>query len=292
MIKEWLQEYKPSNKTEAEQALREIMQEIALAGLQRSGLFEKAAFYGGTALRIFYGLDRFSEDLDFSLLSKDKDFSLEPYLEGIINEFDSAGMKVSVKEKIKSNQNNIDSAFLKSDTIWKELVLENIIPEEGLNMQPGIKIKLEIDTDPPLGFETEEKLLLKPFSFYVKCFTQSNLFAGKMHALLFRKWKPRVKGRDWYDMEWYIKRKIPVNLKHLIIRARDSGDWDKNTMSEGEFKNLLTNKIDSVSFRSIKEDIVRFISDDKVLEIWSPAYFMELSEKILFVSDTPVKDSI
>ena len=282
MIKEWLDEYKPTNKAEAEQALREIMQEIALAGLQRSGFFEKAAFYGGTALRVFYGLDRFSEDLDFSLLETDADFSLESYLNGIIKEFESAGMQVSVKEKIKANQNNIDSAFLKADTIWKELILEGVIPQEGLNMQPSIKIKLEVDTEPPLGFETEEKLLLKPFSFYVKCFTQSDLFAGKMHALLFRKWKSRVKGRDWYDMEWYIKKGIPLNLDHLLSRARDSGDWDKPTISQEEFKTLLKEKINLVSFDSIREDIVRFIKDDSVLSIWSPAYFNDLIKKMKF----------
>ncbi|MDP3667217.1 MAG: nucleotidyl transferase AbiEii/AbiGii toxin family protein, partial [Sediminibacterium sp.] len=199
MIKQWLEEYKPKTQEEAEQALREIMQEIALAGLQRSGFFEKAAFYGGTALRVFYGLDRFSEDLDFSLLEVNPNFSLEPYLEGIVTEFSALGMTVSVKEKIKTPQTNIDSAFLKSETAWKELILENIIPQAGLSMRPNIKIKLEVDTKPPLGFETEEKLLLKPFSFYVKCFSLPDLFAGKMHALLFRKWKQRVKGRDWYD---------------------------------------------------------------------------------------------
>jgi len=282
MIKEWLNEYKPTNKAEAEQALREIMQEIALAGLQRTGFFEKAAFYGGTALRIFFGLDRFSEDLDFSLLEPDVDFSLETYLNGIITEFSSVGMQVSVKEKVKTNQNNIDSAFLKSDTAWKELILENVIPQEGLNMQPSIKIKLEVDTDPPLGFETEEKLLLKPFSFYVKCFTPPNLFAGKMHALLFRKWKSRVKGRDWYDLEWYIKKGIPLNLDHFLIRARDSGDWSDPTISQDQFKDLLKAKIDAVSFDSIREDIVRFIKDDSVLDVWSAAYFKDLIEKIRF----------
>lgn len=141
MIKEWLEEYRPGNQQQAEQALREIMQEVALAGLQRSGFFEKAAFYGGTALRIFYGLDRFSEDLDFSLLEIEPSFSLEPYLNGIENEFTSSGMKVNIKEKKKSAQTNIDSAFLKSETLWSELALENIIPKTGLNMHPAIKIK-------------------------------------------------------------------------------------------------------------------------------------------------------
>jgi len=169
MIKEWLDSYHPANKEDALQALREIMQEIALAGLQRAGFFEKAAFYGGTALRIFYGLDRFSEDLDFSLLEVNPDFSLDKYLDAIRDEFASQGMQVSIKEKEKTNKTNIDSAFLKSETIWRELVLEQIIPQSGLDQKANITVKLEVDTSPPLGFETEEKLLLRPFSFYVKC---------------------------------------------------------------------------------------------------------------------------
>src|SRR6187431_3256300 len=137
MIKEWLEEYKPSGHDDAEQALREIMQEIALAGLQRSGFFEKAAFYGGTALRIFYGLDRFSEDLDFSLLLPDTDFSLEKYLEGVRTEFEALGMTVSVVEKRKTQDTAIDSAFLKSETVWRELILEDIIPQNGLDQKPA-----------------------------------------------------------------------------------------------------------------------------------------------------------
>jgi predicted nucleotidyltransferase component of viral defense system len=282
MIKEWLEEYRPRDQQQAEQALREIMQEVALAGLQRSGFFEKAAFYGGTALRIFYGLDRFSEDLDFSLLKVDPLFSLEPYLNGIENEFTSSGMKVNIKEKKKSSQTNIDSAFLKSETLWRELVLENIIPKTGLNMHPSIKIKLEVDTHPPLGFETEGKLLLKPFSFYVRCFTLPNLFAGKMHALLFRKWKQRVKGRDWYDMEWYIKKGVPLHLEHFLLRARNSRDWDQKSITKDQFLHLLYDKIDSTSIDRVREDIVRFIANDKVLDIWSADYFRDLAGRIKF----------
>ena len=146
MIKEWIDTYHPANKDEALQALREIMQEIALAGLERSGFFEKAAFYGGTALRIFYGLNRYSEDLDFSLLKADEDFALERHLNSIQTEFESAGMRVTVKKKEKTLRNNIDSAFLKTDTVWRELILENIIPQNGLDQNPNIKIKLEIET--------------------------------------------------------------------------------------------------------------------------------------------------
>ncbi|MDP2414278.1 nucleotidyl transferase AbiEii/AbiGii toxin family protein [Daejeonella sp.] len=280
MIKEWLDTYKPGNKDEATQALREIMQEIALAGLHRAGFFEKAAFYGGTALRIFYGLDRFSEDLDFSLLEVNPHFSLNKYLDAVIAEFESLGMQVSVREKQKTNLTNIESAFLKSETIWKELILEDIIPQSGLNQKANILIKLEVDTEPPLGFETEERLLLKPFSFYVKCFTISDLFAGKMHALLFRKWGTNVKGRDWYDMEWYIKKGIPLNLNHFMLRAQDSGDWKKKAITEEEFRELLSARIDTVDMDRVKADIRRFIPDQKVLDIWSAKYFHDLSKHL------------
>ena len=282
MIREWIQEYKPQNKAQAESALREIMQEVALAGLQRTGFFEKAAFYGGTALRIFYGLDRFSEDLDFSLLEIDPGFSFEPYFDGIVTEFATVGMKVSIKEKKKTNQNNIDSAFLKSETVWKELILDGIIPQAGVQASPGIKIKLEVDRAPPLGFETEEKLLLRPFSFYVKCFTLPSLFAGKMHALLFRKWGTRVKGRDWYDLEWYIKKGIPLDLHHFLLRARDTEDWTKGTITQNQLIDLIKRKIDAVSFDNIREDIIRFIPDVSVLDIWSPQYFKDLVDKLKF----------
>ena len=282
MIKEWLDSYKLRNKEEALQALREIMQDIALAGLQRAGFFEKAAFYGETALRIFYGLNRFSEDLNFSLLEVNPDFSLDKYLDAILTEFNSLGMEVSVKEKQKTIQNNIESAFLKSETIWKELVLEGVVPQSGLGQKARIKIKLEVDTMPPLGFETEEKLLLKPFSFYVKCFTISDLFAGKMHALLFRKWKTNVKGRDWYDMEWYIQKGIPLNLQHFALRAKDSGDWGKDTITPDEFLDLLKVKIDGVDLNRVKADISRFIPDPEVLTIWSPKYFQDLVGHLRF----------
>src|SRR6476661_6557315 len=148
MIKTWLATYQPTNREEATQALREIMQQIALAGLYRTGFFEKAAFYGGTALRIFYQLNRFSEDLDFSLLQSDANFTFESYLPGLLIEFESLGLKVSAREKTKARGGSIESAFLKSETIWKELILENIIPQNNITLTPSIKIKLEVDKTP------------------------------------------------------------------------------------------------------------------------------------------------
>jgi predicted nucleotidyltransferase component of viral defense system len=281
MIREWIQNYNPANRQEAEAALREIMQEVALAGLQRAGFFEKAAFYGGTALRIFYGLNRFSEDLDFSLLEVNPDFSLEPFFSSIITEFEALGMKVNLQEKKKTTPTNIDSAFLKSETVWKELILEEVIPQAGLQTIPHIKIKIEIDKLPPPGFETEEKLLLRPFSFYVKCFSLPYLFAGKMHALLFRNWKQRVKGRDWYDLEWYIKKGVPIHLHHFLLRAKDSGDWTDPTISNGQLTGLLKSKIENLDFNRVRDDIQRFIPDTKTIEIWSPQYFKDLVEKLV-----------
>jgi predicted nucleotidyltransferase component of viral defense system len=281
MIREWLDTYQPTNAEEATQALREIMQEVALAGLYRSGFFENAAFYGGTCLRIFHGLDRFSEDLDFSLVDVRSDFSLQHHFKAIQNEFESLGMQVSIREKLKSTQSSIDSAFLKSETEWNELVLESTIPQINISQRANIKIKLEVDTMPPLAFTTEEKLLLKPFSFYVRCFTKEDLFAGKMHALLFRKWGKNVKGRDWYDMEWYIRKGTHLNLQHFLKRAQDSGDWDKETITVEEFRNLLTVRIENVDLSQAKTDVSRFIPNPEVLSVWNKKYFHDLAEHLM-----------
>lgn len=282
MIKEWIEEYDPQNEEEIVSALREIMQEITLAALSRTDFYEKAAFYGGTALRIFYGLDRYSEDLDFSLLKPDPNFSIEPYFKAVRDEFKSLGLTVRIQEKRKTTQAAIDSAFLKAETIWQEIVLEDIIKETGVRSNKTLKIKIEVDRQPPLDFQTEEKLLIRPFSFYVKCFSKSSLFAGKMHALLFRKWKNRVKGRDWYDLEWYIKKGVPLDVNHFLSRAKDTKDWQENNISEQQILELLDKKIESVSFRSIREDVVRFIKNDEVLHIWSQQYFKDLTIKMKF----------
>jgi predicted nucleotidyltransferase component of viral defense system len=282
MLKDWLAEYNPKNEEEILNALREIMQEIVLAAFSRTDFFEKAAFYGGTALRVFYGLDRYSEDLDFSLLKADANFSLEPYFSAIHDEFKSLGLTVSIHEKKKAKLSAIDSAFLKAETLWNEIVLEDIIRETGVRSNRNIKIKIEVDKQPPLKFNTQEKLLIRPFSFYVKCFDMPSLFSGKMHALLFRKWKNRVKGRDWYDLEWYIQKGVPLDLGHFLARANDSGDWDKKSISTQELKSLLHQKIDSVSFSNVKEDVVRFVKNNEKLKIWSSEYFKALIEKMRF----------
>lgn len=276
MIKEWIDTYQPANEEETLSALREIMQEITLAGLSRTDFFKKTAFYGGTALRIFHGLDRYSEDMDFSLLTVDKKFSLEPYFQAIQDEFNSMGMNVSLRQKSKIHKTPIESAFLKSETLWKELILVDVVEQLGIRSNKNIRIKIEVDRNPPMHFQTEEKLSLRPFSFYVKCFDLPSLFADKMHALLFRKWQNRVKGRDWFDMEWYIRKGVPLNLTHFLQRAQDSNDWQKPTISKEEFIDLLRDKIKTTSIDKVKADVRPFIRNTKQLEIWSPQYFLDL----------------
>lgn len=271
VLEQMLNRYPLVSSEQHEQALREVMQEIALAGLNRAGFFAKAAFYGGTCLRIFYGLPRFSEDLDFSLLQTDASFSLQPYFQAIITEFKALGMEVDITVKQKTADSQIESAFLKNNT-----QIFNVSIKSGRK----IKIKFEVDTLPPLGFSTEEKLLLQPFSFYVKCFTLPNLFAGKLHALLFRQWKNRVKGRDWFDFEWYVRQGVSPHLAHFAERARESGELITSNITLSELKHLLQQRIKIVDFENAKQDVARFISDPKALDIWSQDYFLQLVNKL------------
>ena len=277
MIEKLLERYSIKSADEHFQALREVMQEVVLAGLYRGGFFEKAAFYGGTALRIFHGLERFSEDLDFSLLSPDPQFSLTPYFAAIHKEFDALGIAVHVEAKEKHHKAAIKSAFLKSDTSVHELQVDGL----ALFSRRPIKIKFELDTQPPGGFTTEEKLLLQPFSFYVKCYCPGDLFAGKLHALLYRGWKNRVKGRDWYDFEWYIRQGHSVHLLHFLQRAQQSGALvDHTHIGIDEVRGLLIQRIESINFEQAKQDVFPFVQDLGSLRIWSREYFLQLVEQL------------
>lgn len=263
----------PDDEASRNLALREVMQEIALAGLYRGGFFDKAAFYGGTCLRIFYGLPRFSEDLDFSLLKPDSSFSLEPYFRAIHDEFSAFGFEVTLSAKKKSVQSEVESAFLKKTSSLYDL---------NITGRKTVKIKLEVDKDPPLGFATEERLLIQPYSFYTKCFDLSDLFAGKMHALLFRQWNNRVKGRDWFDFEWYVRQGVPLGLKHFAERGFQSGDLADRKLSTSEFQALLHERIDSLNVRSARQDVVRFIPEPAVVDIWSRDYFHQIADMVRF----------
>lgn len=273
VVEQMLQRYALNTHEDRAHALREVMQEIALAGLNRGGFFEKAAFYGGTCLRIFHGLPRFSEDLDFSLLKPDANFSFEPYFKTLREEFSAFGFEVEISEKQKTATTDIASAFLKKSSSIYDLQVAG---------QKAMKIKFEVDTDPPLGFATEEKLLIQPYSFYVKCFSLPDLFAGKMHALLYRKWKNRVKGRDWFDFEWYVRRGCQLNLAHFCERARQSSDLESATLQQAEFVAMLQARIRTLDVESARQNVVRFVKDSAALNIWSQDYFLQLGSMIKF----------
>jgi predicted nucleotidyltransferase component of viral defense system len=283
MIEQWLQDFNIRSKEDLINAKREIMQEVVLAGLARGGFFKEATFYGGTALRIFHGLQRYSEDLDFSLNYQMADFSLKPFFESIKNEFVILGLDVDISLKQKKSISPVESAFIKENTIWG-LIKLNENSRKATNF-PNLKIKIEIDRTPPLLFEKEPKILMKPYTFYVSCMSIESLFAGKMHAVLFREWRQRVKGRDWYDLEWYIKRSIPLRLNELTDRGLNSGHIKtKNTsISQKEFKLLIKNRIDSLDVENAKRDIEGFISNPQDLNIWSKQYFHDLAALIKFV---------
>ena len=269
-----LSRYEIRAKDDKTNALHEIMQQITLAGLYRGGFFDKAAFYGGTCLRIFYGMQRFSEDMDFSLLKADETFSLENYFDSIMSEFQSVGRNVMITKKEKKIQTNIESAFLKDNTEVYNL---------SFSTEKQIKIKIEVDTQPPAGFSTEYKLILLPFSFMVRCYTLSDLYAGKMHALLFRNWKTRVKGRDWYDFEWYVRNNIALNFNHLQKRTTQISGLSEQDFPLEIFKKMLKGRIEKTNIEVVKNDVSPFLKNQSEMDIWSVEYFLQLVDMINFV---------
>ena len=263
--------YSPTTKVEKQNALHEVMQEIALAALYRAGFFDRAAFYGGTCLRIFYGSQRFSEDMDFSLLQADENFRLENYFDAVTAEFRAIGREVTITKKEKKTQTNVESAFLKDTTEIYNL---------QFSTEKNVKIKIEVDTQPPAGFVTEHKLLMLPFSFMARCYTLPDLYAGKMHALLFRKWKNRVKGRDWYDFEWYVRNNISLNFSHLQQRAAQINSISTDDFTKETFKTLLKERILKTDINAVKNDVRPFIKNHAEMDIWSSDYFLQLVDLI------------
>lgn len=253
-------------KADDRRVVHEVMQQVALAGLYRGGFFEKASFYGGTCLRMIYDLKRFSEDMDFSLDSPDSDFDIKFYFQSIIEEFKSLGLDVEITKKQKMTHTSVESAFLKSSTQIYDI---------GINDKSYTKIKLEIDCDPPPGFETEGKLINLPFRYYAKCYSISDLYAGKMHALIFRGWTNRVKGRDWYDFVWYVQHGVQLNLNHFAARVFQSEKKYSDGITREEFIDLLTDRIKKTDIESAKKDVANFVYDEKELDIWSEKFFLD-----------------
>lgn len=251
-------------------ALYEVMQQVVLSGLNRGGFFKEAAFYGGTCLRIFHGLNRFSEDMDFSLLKKNPDFSLETYFPAIIEECKLLGREVTITRKDKSHFGKVESAFLKDNTDVYNIAFQT---------DKSLKIKIEVDTQPPLEFATEQRLLLQPHSFMTRCFALPDLYAGKMHALVYRQWKSRIKGRDWYDFEWYVRNRVPLDFKHLQMRT---AEFNGIELTQEDFLESLREKLATADIEQVKQDVRPFLRNAEDLDIWSNDYFLQLATMIRF----------
>jgi Nucleotidyl transferase AbiEii toxin, Type IV TA system len=166
-----LERYTRDTVEENVAALRKILQQLALLGLWRSKFFEHAVFYGGTALRILYGLDRYSEDLGFSLLESTPDFSLARYGSSLERELAGFGFEVSFAAIDKSQDSPIESAFVKTNTLKQLLVIDadrRLLA--GVQPEQRLKIRLEVDVDPPGGFETEPNPIPQPVPFAVRIY--------------------------------------------------------------------------------------------------------------------------
>ncbi len=282
IIKQMLSNYEINNLEDKKNALKEVVQEVVLSGLARSNFFNHAAFYGGTALRIFYGLDRFSEDLDFSLITPNDQFDLKEYFSYIENEANSLGLNFKVEEKVKEIDSNIKSAFLKGGT--KEHIItfyENDIDFKNINPRELIKIKFEIDINPPAYASFENKFRLLPYPYQVKLYDMPSLFAGKIHAVLCRGWKSRVKGRDLYDYVFYLSRNAKVNLKHLKARMVQTGHFDEQEeLTTEKLKDMLNKKFSNIDYQNAKEDVIAFIKDKRKLDLWSKEFFIDITSNL------------
>lgn len=267
---EMVEQYHPQNDAERTSVQREVMQKMALAGLNRGGFFDHAAFYGGTCLRIFHGLKRYSEDMDFSLTEKNDQIHIENYFQAIVDEFKTVGMPVEIVKKDKKSFGRVESAFLKEDTEAYDIKFQT---------RKMMKVKIELDTNPPLCFSTEQRLVMQPYSFTVRCFTLPDLYAGKMHALVYRAWQRRIKGRDWYDFEWYVRNRVPLDFKHLQERIRE---FSGNEVSKEEFMTTLREKLANADINLAKQDVLSYIENNRELDIWSNEYFLQLGDMIVF----------
>ena len=279
-----LERYSLKSANEAIRALREIVQECALLGLWRAKFFEHAAFYGGTALRILYGMERFSEDLDFTLLKPDPAFSLARYGDSLLEELQALGFDVHMNIRRKVAASSVESAFLKANT--RTHLIQVGIPAGMTSQIPAnqiIRINFEIDRDPPPLFTTESRYVLLPVPFAVKVCALPDLFAGKMHALLFRRWRNRVKGRDWYDFVWFVSYYPSLHVAHLEERMRQTGQWSHQEHLTGDrLKSLLYQVIAQIDIGKAQEEVRPFLRDPSVVDIWSRDFFRALVERITF----------
>jgi len=275
-IEQMLSRYELDTIHDHENALKEIIQEIALLGLWRSKFYEKAVFYGGSALRILHKLERFSEDLDFSLIQPEKEFDIRKYLGAVKSELEFWGFEVSTEEKNRKRKSTIDSAFIKANTLIHLLKIDSNLKT---HKSAVMKIKLEIDQDPAIGFTSDLKYHLHPIPFTIKTMTLPSLFAGKMHALLCRTIRTNIKGRDWYDLIWFVKKNIPCDLYYLKNKMIQTGHINSSeVLTKDKLVELISKKIKEIDFVLAKSDVEPFLKNSgqrNELHLWSGTFFAD-----------------
>ncbi|MCH3909856.1 MAG: nucleotidyl transferase AbiEii/AbiGii toxin family protein [Bacilli bacterium] len=277
VLKDLLLHYPHGTLEEKENGLKEVVQEIALLGLSRTDFFSKAAFCGGTCLRLFYGLPRFSEDLDFALKKEDIAFSLEPYFGEVQRAFASFGFIVKIGSKENINERNVGSAFIKGDTLAHLISVFPESPEvKRIISNQATKVKFEVDVKPALGASYEERLDSFPSLHYVSAFDGPSLFAGKAHALICRAWKSRVKGRDLYDYLFYLEKGIPLKLSYFQNKLIQSGKINKGEVFGKEKAiSLFAERFSSIDFNDASKDVIPFLFDKNEVSLWNSKLFID-----------------
>ena len=281
ILQQMIEKYDNKTEYDRKNSVKEVVQEIVLCALSRSGFFQEAAFYGGTALRIFYGLDRFSEDLDFSLKQPNENFTLQKYIPFIEREVNAYGLNFRIEEKIKTADSQIKSAFLKGNTREHMLYFfrENVNDTTASN--EIIKVKFEVDTNPPTGASFENKFRLLPAPYQVSMYDMPSLFAGKLHAVICRGWKSRVKGRDLYDYVFYLSKDTAFNLEHLRYRLLQTGCIDETQdLTLDDVKTMLKQRFHEIDFAQAREDVQPFIKNQTALDLWSEEFFCVITDDI------------
>jgi predicted nucleotidyltransferase component of viral defense system len=282
IIQQMINKYNPKTIEDKKHAIKEVLQEVVLAGLSKTDFFYHAAFYGGTALRIFYGMDRFSEDLDFSLRVTDDAFDMSKYFKPISDVLNSLGLNFEVSKKDKALNSNIDSAFIKGNT--KETLITIYPSSSDSNLiihNEKIIIKFEVDVNPPLYANSEIKFRLLPFPYQVRVYDESSLFAGKIHAVIARSWKNRIKGRDLYDYVYYLSLETKVNLKHLEARLKQTNTIDENIkLTRDVLIDILEKRFNQIDYDIAKSDVKPFIKDQSSLDLWSREFFNSITKQI------------
>ena len=272
-----LREVAPANAIEQENVLQELMQHEVLASLSRAGLFAEALFHGGTCLRILWGMNRFSEDLDFLLKQPDPDFRWEGYLEAVRKDCELEGFSFEVQDRCQAGT-AVQKAFLKTDSIGKVLTLD--LPFER-HQRRKIRIKLEIDTNPPEGSAFETRYLTFPVTVPLTVQSLESGFALKLHALLCR---PYVKGRDWYDLVWYAARKTRPDLVLLRNALQQQGPWAGRDVAVTLpwVQDTMQAVIRRVDWNAARDDVQRFLPlrEQEGLRAWGAELFTQLLDRV------------